>query len=467
MLKGMIFLTQQQPQNKMGVMPVNKLLITMAAPMIVSMIVQALYNVVDTIFVSSLGTDALTALSLAFSLQNLMISVAVGTGVGVNATLSKHLGAKEFDKANKTAVNGIFLAFVSFIAFMLVGVFLARPYFSMFGASEGVIEYGVSYISIVCGVSIGLFGQVMFERLLQAVGLTFYTMITQSVGAIINIILDPILIYGFFGLPAMGVTGAAIATVFGQIVALCLAALFNLKFNSEISIKLKGFKPDGKTIKRIYSIGFPSIIMGSIGSIMTMGINQIIRLCGDVAETAQAVFGLYFKLQSFVFMPVFGLNNGMVPIIAYNYGARNRERMMKTVKLSVIYACSMMLIGFIIFQTIPETLLNLFKTDVAEDMASIIAIGVPALRIISYSFLFAGFCIVTLSVFQALGHGFLSLMVSVLRQLVVLLPVAFILAYTTRSLNIMWLSFPIAEIASVLLSGIFLVKLYEKEIKTL
>ena len=459
-------MTKPQTENKMGVMPVNKLLVSMAAPMIVSMLVQALYNVVDTMFVSNLGKDALTALSLAFSVQNLMISVAVGTGVGVNSYLSRSLGEREYERANKAAENGLFLSLVSYAVFLLVGIFLSKPYFVMFGASETVIKYGSDYLSICCIFSFGMFGQIMFERLLQSVGKTTLTMFTQLTGAVINIILDPIMIYGYFGFPKMGVAGAALATVIGQIIAFVLAAVLNRKYNDEIHISIKGFRPSGSIIAKIYSVGVPSIVMGTVGSVMTVGINQIVRLCGSIADTAQAVFGVYFKLQSFVFMPVFGLNNGMVPIIAYNYGARKRDRMTKTIKLSVAYACAMMLIGLAIFQFIPDVLLKIFDTG-AEDMADMLTIGVPALRRISLSFVFAGFCIVMLSVFQALGHGFLSLTVSALRQLGVLLPVAFIIALTTRNVETMWFAFPIAELVSVLLSTLFMKHVYNKEIKNM
>ena len=459
-------MTKPQTENKMGVMPVNKLLVSMAAPMIVSMLVQALYNVVDTMFVSNLGKDALTALSLAFSVQNLMISVAVGTGVGVNSYLSRSLGEREYERANKAAENGLFLSLVSYAVFLLVGIFLSKPYFVMFGASETVIKYGSDYLSICCIFSFGMFGQIMFERLLQSVGKTTLTMFTQLTGAVINIILDPIMIYGYFGFPKMGVAGAALATVIGQIIAFVLAAVLNRKYNDEIHISIKGFRPSGSIIAKIYSVGVPSIVMGTVGSVMTVGINQIVRLCGSIADTAQAVFGVYFKLQSFVFMPVFGLNNGMVPIIAYNYGARKRDRMTKTIKLSVVYACAMMLIGLAIFQFIPDVLLKIFDTG-AEDMADMLTIGVPALRRISLSFVFAGFCIVMLSVFQALGHGFLSLTVSALRQLGVLLPVAFIIALTTRNVETMWFAFPIAELVSVLLSTLFMKHVYNKEIKNM
>lgn len=464
--KELICLTQPRTENKMGVMPVNRLLVSMAAPMMISMLVQALYNVVDTMFVSRLGKDALTALSLAFSIQNLMIAVAVGTGVGINALLSRSLGEKEFERANKTAENGLFLAGINYIIFLFIGIFFSRSYFSLFGASEAVVEYGAEYLSICCILSFGVFGQITFERILQSVGKTMLTMVTQMIGAVLNIILDPIMIYGLLGFPRMGVAGAALATVIGQIIAFIAGIILNHKFNHEVRLNMRSFRPDGAIIKNIYSVGVPSIIMGSIGSVMTVGINQIVRICGSVADTAQAVFGVYFKLQSFVFMPVFGLNNGMVPIIAYNFGAKKRDRLTKTIKLSVLYACILMLIGFLLFQFMPETLLRIFDTG-NDDMAGIVEVGVPALRRISYSFVFAGFCIVILSVFQALGHGFLSLGVSAMRQLGVLLPVAFILAVTTHSVEMVWLAFPIAEIASVTLSSLCLVHVYKKEIKNL
>lgn len=447
-------------------MPVNRLLVSMAAPMMISMLVQALYNVVDTMFVSRLGKDALTALSLAFSVQNLMIAVAVGTGVGINALLSRSLGEKEFERAGKTAENGLFLAGINYILFLIVGIFFSRSYFSLFGASETVTEYGAQYLSICCILSFGVFGQITFERILQSVGKTMLTMVTQLIGAVLNIILDPIMIYGLLGFPKMGVAGAALATVIGQIIAFIAGIILNHKFNHEVRLNMRSFRPDGAIIKNIYAVGVPSIIMGSIGSVMTVGINQIVRLCGKVADTAQAVFGVYFKLQSFVFMPVFGLNNGMVPIIAYNFGAKKRDRLTKTIQLSVVYACILMFIGFLLFQFMPETLLRIFDTG-NDDMVGIIEVGVPALRRISYSFVLAGFCIVILSVFQALGHGFLSLGVSAMRQLGVLLPVAFILAATTHSVETVWLAFPIAEIASVTLSALCLVHVYKKDIRNL
>lgn len=451
-------------ENKMGTQNVNSLLLSMAIPMMISMLAQALYNVVDTMFVSRLGQDALTALSLAFPVQNLMIAVGVGTGVGTNALLSRSLGEKKFDRANKVADSGIFLSAISAIVVMLMGIFLVKPYFNSFGSSENVSLLGTQYLSICMIFSFGLFGQIMYEKLLQSTGKTAYSMIVQLVGAVINIILDPIMIYGYLGFPEMGVAGAAVATVTGQIIALLFAIFINQKFNREISLSIRGIiKPDGEIIKRIYSVGVPSICMASIGSVMNVCINQIMRLFdASTAATGQAVFGIYFKLQSFVFMPIFGLNNGMVPIVAYNYGAKNKERIRKTIKLAVMYACLIMIVGFLLFQTIPETLLRIFDTG-SDDMKEIIRIGIPMMRYISISFLMAGYCIVAGSVFQAVGRGMLSLIVSVCRQLVVLVPAAFLLAFFTRDITIMWLSFPIAEIASLTLSVLYMKKIYAKE----
>lgn len=449
----------------MGTQNVNSLLISMAIPMMISMLVQALYNIVDTMFVSGMGKDALTALSLAFPIQNLLIAVSVGTGVGVNALLSKSLGEKDFEKANKTANCGIFLSLASMAVIMILGAFAVTPYFRSFGSSKQVVSYGSEYLSICMLASVGLFLQTMCEKLLQSTGKTVLSMITQLSGALINIVLDPIMIYGYFGCPKMGVAGAAAATVIGQIIAAVIGIFLNVKYNREISLSLKSiFRPEIKIIKKIYSVGIPSIIMSAIGSVMTVCVNQIVRVFDAyTAETAQAVFGIYFKLQSFVFMPVFGLNNSMVPIIAYNYGARHKKRIIKTLTLSIIYACIIMIIGFALFQLIPETLLNIFNTG-DEDMAGIINLGVHTLRYISISFLFAGYCIVAGSVFQSLGNGFLSLIVSVCRQLVVLVPAALILAVTTRNINAVWLAFPIAEIASVALSIIFMKYVFKKEI---
>ncbi len=445
-------------ENKMGVMPENKLLIGMAVPMMLSMLVQALYNVVDSIFVSRISEDALTAVSLAFPVQNLMIALGAGTGVGINAFLSKSLGEKNQKMANKAAHNGIFLMIVTSIFCALFGMFGSYWFFTTQTEDVAIIEYGHQYLSIVMIFSFGLYGQFVTERLLQATGRTLYTMFTQGLGAIINIILDPILIFGMFGLPALGMKGAAIATIIGQIIAAILGVWFNVKKNPDIQLRVKEIRPDKEVIKKVYSVGVPSIIMGSIGSIMTYGMNRILM---GFSSTAAAVFGVYFKLQSFFFMPVFGLNNGMVPIIAYNYGARKKDRMMKTLRLSITYAVSIMVIGFLVMQIFPAQLFSLFEAS--EDM---LAIGVPALRTISISFLFAGYCIIVGSMFQALGNGILSMIISIARQLVVLLPVAYLLSLS-GNLNLIWLSFPIAEIASLTLSSIFLYRIYQKVIKPL
>ncbi|MSS62407.1 MATE family efflux transporter [Velocimicrobium porci] len=449
---------QQRKENKMGVMPVPKLLITMSLPMMLSMLVQAFYNVVDSIFVARISEDALTAVSLAFPIQNLMIAVASGTGVGINAFLSKSLGEKKYEEANKAAMNGLFLALLSSILFALFGLFGARTYFSMQTDNMDIISHGTQYMSVITIVSIGIFGAVTLERLLQATGNTFYTMITQGIGAIINIVFDPILIFGLLGFPKMGVAGAAVATVMGQIVAMILAYWFNMKRNPEITIKWRGFRPSGRIIKIIYKVGIPSIIMMAIGSVMTYGYNKILLM---FSSTAVSVFGIYFKLNSFVFMPVFGLNNGMIPILAYNYGARNKKRIIDTIKLSVIIACVIMFLGFVLFQVAPEPLLQMFNAS--EHMMEI---GVPALRIISICFIFAGYSIILSAVFQAFGNGMFSLIISVVRQIVVILPSAYILAICF-GLNQVWWSFPLAEIASVVLSTMFLRHLYLQKIKNI
>lgn len=445
-----------QKENKMGVMPVNKLLLSMSLPIMISMLVQALYNIVDSIFVAKISENALTAVSLAFPIQSLMIATATGTGVGVNAILSKSLGEKNFEKANRTAVNGVFLAVMSYILFVIIGLTVTMPFYRSQTSDAEILAYGKQYLTIVCVASIGLFAQIIFERLLQSTGKTIYTMITQGTGAIINIILDPILIFGLLGFPAMGVTGAAVATVAGQIVGGIMGIVINEKVNHEIKLIWKGFRPSLQMIGAIYRVGVPSIIMQAIGSLMTYGMNLILI---SFTSTATAVFGVYFKLQSFIFMPIFGLNNGMIPIVAYNYGAGKKERLIKTVKLSVAYAMAVMVIGFLIFQTLPQVLLQWFN---ASDR--MMEIGVPALRIISISFLLAGFCIICGSVFQALGNGVYSMVVSIARQLVVLLPVAFLLS-KLGNVNYVWWAFPIAELMSLALSTFFLFRIYHKIIK--
>ena len=443
-------------ENKMGIMPVNKLLVSMSLPMMLSMLVQALYNIVDSVFVSRINENALTAVSLAFPLQTLMIALGAGTGVGINALLSKSLGEKDFIKANKTAVNGVFLAVVNYIIFLLVGIFLTGPFYLSQTKDAQIVEYGKQYLMIVCCCSFGIYMQFVFERLLQSTGKTFYTMITQGTGAIINIILDPIFIFGYFGIPRMGVAGAAIATVTGQVVAGIIALIINVKKNTEIKIQFRGFRPDSVIIKQIYRVGIPSIIMQAIGSVMTYGMNKILM---TFSSTAAAVFGVYFKLQSFIYMPIFGLNNGMVPIVAYNYGAGKKDRLIKTVKLSVLYAICLMVIGFIVFQIFPAQLFALFH---ASD--TMLEIGIPALRIISCSFLLAGFCIICTSMFQALENGVYSMIVSIARQMVVLLPVAYCLSLL-GNVTYVWWAFPIAELSSMCVSIFFLVRIYNKVIK--
>ena len=434
-------------ENKMGVMPVNKLLISMALPMMISMLVQALYNIVDSMFVAQISENALTAVSLAFPAQNLMIAVGTGTGVGINALVSRSLGERNGERANLIANNGLLLYVLSGIVFALFGIFGSRLFFRAQTSDLEIVELGTQYLRICCLLSTAIFLQFGFERILQATGRTIYTMLTQGLGAIVNIILDPILIFGLFGAPKLGVSGAAVATVFGQICAASLACFFNKKKNDDIVINPKKYHLQAHAVKSIYAIGVPSICMASIGSIMTFGMNKILI---GFTSTAAAVFGVYFKLQSFIFMPVFGLNNGMVPIISYNYGAARPQRVWKTIRLSNITAMAIMVVGFAIFQLFPSTLLELF--DASETM---LAIGVPALRIISVSFLLAGFCIIAGSVFQAIGNPVYSLIVSVCRQMVVLLPVAWLLSRTGR-LELVWWSFPIAEVMSFTLSTIFL-----------
>ncbi len=445
--------TAEMKENKMGAMPVNKLLFSMSVPMVISMLVQALYNIVDSAFVAQISENALSSVSLAFPMQNFMIAVAAGTGVGTNALLSKSLGAKKFDTANKTASVSIFLAFINWLAFVIICLVFTTPFLKGQTNVAEIIEGGEVYLHIVLIGSLGIFVEVAMERLLQSTGRTFEAMISQGVGAVTNIILDPIFIFGLFGLPKMGVAGAAIATVIGQFVSCGVGIFLNLRRNHEIHIHVKNAIPNKHILKSIYIVAMPSILMISIGSIMIFFMNRILD---GFTPTAIAVFGVYFKLQSFIFMPVFGLNNGMVPIIAYNYGARNRQRIHQTIKLSIIAAVIMMLAGFAIFQFLPYKLLTIFKAS--ENM---IAIGVPALRIISFSFLLAGYNIVSSSVFQALGNGVYSLIISIARQLVVLLPAAYLLS-RLGNLNHVWLAFPIAEITAFALCTVYLIRIMKK-----
>ncbi len=450
-------------QNKMGTMPIRKLLISMSLPMMASMLVQALYNIVDSIFVARVSEAALTAVSISFPIQNLMIAFGVGIGVGVNALLSKSLGEGDQPRAQRIALQGIFIEVICCVIFILVGIFAMDLFFRGQTADAEIIALGKDYLSICCIFSVGLFAQLIFERLLQATGRTVLSMISQCAGALINIIFDPILIFGvsWLGIPAMGVTGAAIATVFGQIVGGIVAIVLNVRRNRELDLRFRGFRPDGKLCGGILFIGIPSAIMGSIGSFMTYGVNKILFAFEEVGKTAAAVFGVYFKLQSFVFMPVFGLNNGMVPIVSYNYGAKRPDRITQTIRLSAIYAVAIMAAGVAVVQLIPDKLLLLF--DASEQM---LTIGVPALRIISTCFVFAGFSIVCSSVFQALGNSIFSMIMSITRQLAVLLPAAYILAHAF-GLHAVWYAFPIAEFVSLALSIIMLSHTYKKVIMPL
>ena len=448
----------QAAENKMGTMPIPKLLFSMSLPLMISMLVQALYNIVDSIFVSMINENALTAVSLIFPVQNLMIAIAAGTAVGVNALLSRNLCERDFKGANKAAINGLFLSILSYIAVAILGGCLSHFFLSVQTNDPEIVAYGTTYMRIITIFSFGCFLQIMLERLLQSTGRTICTMVTQATGAIINIIMDPILIFGIGFFPKMGVAGAAVATVFGQIVAMILALIMNLKVNKDIQLHFRSFRPCAATIGHIYEVGVPSIVMQSIGSVMTFGFNKILLM---FTPTATAVFGVYFKLNSFIFMPIFGLNNGMVPIVAYNYGARNKKRIMQTVKLSVISAVSLMLIGLALFMLIPDKLLGLFHAS-----SEMLAIGVPALRIICLSFLFAGYCIIVGSVFQALGNGVYSLIVSLARQIFAILPCAYILA-KIFGLHAVWWSFPIAELVSLTMTTIFFRRIYLEKLKNL
>ena len=443
----------------MGVMPVGKLLVNMSVPMMASMLVMALYNIVDSMFVARISENALTALSMAFPVQNLMVAMSAGLGVGLNAVLSRALGAKDEKSVSRAATNGMLLLLICAVAFMGLGATCSRIFFEAQTDIEEIIEHGVTYTSIVTVGSLGLFMQILFERLLQSTGRTVLTMCSQLTGAIINIVLDPILIFGLFGMPEMGVAGAALATILGQWIGACVGLTLCIKKNPEVRLSLKGFRPDGAMIRRILSIGVPSVIMQSIGSVMTFLMNQILIA---FSSTAVAVFGVYFKLQSFVFMPIFGMNNGTVPIVAYNYGARRPERMMKAIKYSITAAITIMICGTLVFHLATEQLLGIF--DASEEM---LRIGVPALRIISLSFPVAGFCIGAGTVFQALGYSIYSMINSLVRQLVVLIPCAYVIGRITGDVTMVWYAFVIAEVFSLTLSALFFRKVYKNVIKPL
>lgn len=453
---------QNTKENKMGYMPVNKLLLSMSVPIMISMIVQALYNIVDSIYVAQLSENALSAVSLAFPVQNLMIAVATGTGVGVSAILSRALGSKDFERANKCAGNSMVLVVFSWILIAVIGALISRPIIA--GQIKGganaaeIIEMGTTYLRIVTIASFGIFGEIAFERLLQSTGKTVLSMIVQLIGAVTNIVLDPILIFGRYGFPELGVAGAALATVIGQIVAMIIAVILHFTLNKDIRVKLKHFIPDFKLIGKIYIIGIPSILMVAIGSVMNFLLNKILA---SFTTTAVAVFGAYFKIQSFIFMPIFGLNNGMVPILAYNYGALQMDRIKKTIKLAMTYAVSFMVLGFAIFQLFPDTLLGFF-----EATGDMYQIGRVAFRTISYSFLVAGASVVCSSVYQAFGKSIYSFIVSFARQLVILIPAAYLLSLYGK-LDLVWIAFPIAEVVCLVLCLIFLKRILTSVKKTI
>lgn len=434
-------------ENKMGTMPENKLLLSMAVPMMISMLVQALYNIVDSIFVSRIREDALTAVSMAFPWQNIVISIAVGFGVGINALLSRALGQKNAERVNQVAVNGLLLAGLSYLLVLVAGLIGIRAYMRTQTDIETIVNYGITYLNICILCSFGVFVEITFERFLQATGRTVYSMITQLTGAITNIVLDPILIFGLLGFPKLGIAGAAWATVIGQCVGAVVAVMLNHFKNPEVHLRLRHIRPNGRLMGEITAISIPSIIMSCISSLTCFVMNMILIA---YSSTAVAVFGVYFKLQSFVFMPVFGLNNGMVPIIAYNYGAQKPERIHKTIRLGMVYAVAIMLIGLLVFQLIPKELLLMF--DASDAM---LEIGAPALRIMSLAFVFAGIGIVSGSSCQAFGYSVYSMLISIARQIVVLIPAAYLLSLT-GVLRSIWFAFPIAEIFSLILSLFFL-----------
>ena len=442
-------------ENKLGVMPITKLIWNMSLPIIASMLVQALYNIVDSWFVSRVSEQALTAVSLAFPAQNLMIGLATGTAVGVNALMGRALGAGLRERADRVANNGVFLAVVGFVISALLGLTCSDVFFRSQTQVESIIQMGNDYLRIVTIGSLGMFCQIMYERLLQGTGRSILSMYTQGLGAIINIILDPIFIFGL----KMGVAGAAVATIIGQFCGCALAIYFNHKKNTDITLSLRGFRPNWRLIGEIYAIGLPSVIMIAIGSVMTFLMNKILITYHAAHETAATAFGVYFKLNSFIFMPIFGLNNGVIPIVAYNYGAQNRRRMMATIKRSALYACCIMVFGTVLFWAIPDTLLRLF--DASDVM---LAAGVPALRIISLSFCMAGACIALGSSFQALGKSMYSMITSIVRQLVFLIPIAYVLARYGASVgnsDLVWWCYPLAEIFSLTLTLVFFSRMYK------
>lgn len=445
-------------ENKMGTMPIGKLLLNMSLPMVIAMVVQALYNVVDSLYVSQISESAVTALSLAFPIQNIQIGFATGIGVGVNSVLSKSLGENNQENANRAAGHGMVLVGIVTVAFILFGIFGARPYFEMQSNVAATVEGGISYMSICCLFSVGIFVEVLGERLLQATGRTFYTLISQGGGAVANILLDPLFIFGFepLGIPAMGIAGAAVATVLGQWLAAALAIIFNIKCNPEVRFGMKYLKVKAGTMIPILTVGIPSVVMVGVGSVMNFTMNQILQ---GFSETATGVFGIYYKLQSFFFMPLFGINNATISIMAFNYGARNPQRILGTLKRASITAMLIMLLGLAAFQLVPDLLLGMFNpTD------EFLRIGREALRIISLAFPMAAIGIAVSASFQALGSGMYSTITSICRQLLVLLPVAYLLSLTGEVVNVWW-AFPIAEVVSLAVTLVLFLRIYKKKIK--
>lgn len=455
-------------ENKMGVKPMLPLLLGMSLPAMFSMMIQALYNVVDSIFVARFHPDALQAVSLAYPLQLILISFGVGTAVGVNSLIARRLGAKNYKEANAAATTGLVLAAINWLIFLLIGLLFARRFIALFTSDATVIEYGRQYLTVVLCFSLGMVTSCMGEKILQSTGNMIFPMITQLIGAIVNIIFDPLLIFGIGFFPRLGVLGAAIATVFGQFCSMSFILIVLFVKKHDVKITFKGFRLQKDVLKNIYAVGFPAIIMQSIGSVMVSGINAIISIADIAAEYAAAyinAFGIYFKLQSFVFMPVFGLNQGVSPIIGYNYGAHNKKRMYSAFRLGIIIAAAIMAAGMLLFQLAPEWLLSLFQSDAATDSAAnslLVEVGVPVLRIISLSFIMAALGIMFSTLFQAIGKGFYSMIMSVSRQLVILLPVAFLLSKV--NMTAMWYAFPIAEVVCLGIAIIFFIKLQRNEL---
>ncbi len=445
-------------EERMGAARMFPLIMSMSLPAMFSMLIQALYNIVDSYFVAQYSDKAVPALSLAFPIQNLLIAFAVGTAAGVTSLISRRLGQGARKEAESVAAHGIVLSVITWAVFALFGAFFTDPFFRMFESDTEIIRMGNTYLSICCIFSFGQFVVCMLEKILQATGNMFWPMMFQLVGAIFNIIFDPILIFGWFGIPAMGVTGAAIATVGGQIASMVLAIVV-ISRRQPIKISLKGFHLSGAVVKNIYAVGVPAIVMQAISTVMNMAINAILASFSTAAYTA---FGLYFKLRSFVFMPVLGLNQGLMPITGYNYGAKNRKRLLQSFYYGCLVAFIIMMMGMLVFLCLPRQLLGIFKPD-----EELLKVGIPALRIISLCFPLAALGLVSSNMYQAIGKGSYSLIMSLMRQLVVLVPAAWLLAHFTNNVDMVWWSFPIAEAVSLATSAFFFFKIYKNELAAL